>query len=76
MRKKVTLELEIETEFESEVYSRLGDLLANIEDSDFGVKSVKLDDSKPVINIPNLRSTDIAQGVSDAVKRTHHRSSW
>jgi hypothetical protein len=76
MRKKVTIELEIESEFESVVYARLGDLLAEIEDSEFELNGVKVDDSKPVLNIPTLRTVDVEKGVTDAIKRTHHRSSW
>jgi hypothetical protein len=76
MRKKVTIDLEIEAEFESAVYAGLGDLLADIEDSNFEVLNVKVDDIKPALNIPTLRNVDVEREVNNAIKRTHDRSSW
>jgi hypothetical protein len=44
MQKKVTLELTVDQEFDSTTYSRVGDLLAYLEDSDFEISNVKIED--------------------------------
>lgn len=53
MQKKVTLELEMESDWTSSVYTRLGDLLAEIEDSEFTVRDVKVEDAY-VLKIDSL----------------------
>jgi hypothetical protein len=59
MHKKVTLNLEMESEWESSVYAAIGDLLAEIEDSNFTVKNVKIEDVPPLTLVPTPRLAEI-----------------
>jgi hypothetical protein len=43
--KKVTLELEMDSDFESSIYGALGTLLAEVEDGEFRIKNVKVEDA-------------------------------
>jgi hypothetical protein len=68
MRKTVTLNLEIDTDFESTIYDAVGSLLANIEDSDFTINNVTVVDSPKInISLPALRGEEVTQ----AVKRNY-----
>ena len=74
MRKTVTLNLEIDTDFESTIYDAVGSLLANIEDSDFTIKNVTVVELPKTISLPALRSDDLS-GVKRA-ERISYRSSY
>lgn len=72
MRKTVMLELEIEHEFDSAIYVKLGDMLMTIEDSDFEIKNVKVVDVPKTVALPNLRS----EGMSQVVRRSYPNDGW
>jgi hypothetical protein len=42
--KKITLELEMDSDYESSIYAAVGDLLAEIEDGLFTISNVKVED--------------------------------
>lgn len=57
MQKKVTLELSIDEEFESTIFRVVSDLVAYIEDSEFGINNVNVEDfPKLVMTTPRLGS--------------------
>ena len=70
MRKRVTIELEIERDFNSAIYAAIGDLLQSIEDFDFDVNDVKVGnvldalklDTLPLGTVKTLRSTQKRYG--------------
>lgn len=55
-RKTVTVQLEIDSDFESSIYDAIGQLLSGIEDNDlFTIKDVNVQDvAKTTISLPNL----------------------
>lgn len=70
--KKVILELEFDSDFESSTYSAVGDLLTFIEDSDFTIKGVKVEDAYvlKLDSIPNIKR----EGLGDVVTRKFHNN--
>jgi hypothetical protein len=75
VHKKVILELEIEADFESSVYAALGDLLAEVEDGNFTVKSVKVDDV-PTITLGAIPKIDGQAVLRDVARRSSYKSSY
>lgn len=67
--KKVTLELEFDSDFESSTFTAVGDLLAFVEDSDFTIKNVKVEDAY-VLKFENLPT---GPGLAKALNK---RSRW
>jgi len=66
--KKVTLELEFDSDFESSTYAAVGDLLQFIEDSDFTIKGVNVENAY-VLKLDSLPIGGIA-------KTTNKRKRW
>jgi hypothetical protein len=67
MQKRVTIQLGIEAEWESVVYARLGDLLNEIEDGDFEVVNVKVED---VLPFQTFKESDFdVKGLSSVITR-------
>lgn len=61
MRKIVTIQVEIETEFESIVFAEVGNLLNHIEDdTEFDITDVRVDNVEKTIALPALRSEAIS----------------
>lgn len=71
MHKKVALELEIESDYESAVYAALGDLLAEIEDGPFKLNSVKVDEF-PKLSLGPIPRIDGQAALRDVLRRTNN----
>lgn len=65
MQKRVVLDLLVESDWDSAIYSKVGDLLALIEDNDFQVKDIKVEDPV-VLRINTLPSG----GIKDVAAKT------
>lgn len=73
MRKKVTIELEIESDFESTIYDEVGQVLSAIEANDvFTINNVTVSElPKNTITLPHLQKE-----MNTVVKRSGYRPSY